>query len=126
MTADEMIDLDRFTSRYVAMWNEADPAARHQLVVELWAEEAANFTQSFEVHGHNEIEARVTRAYDAYVAAGTYRFKATGPAAVNHDAIRIDWEMIDPRSGAAASTGTEFIILGDDNRITKDYQFLHA
>src|SRR5262249_11851216 len=120
-----MIDIESFTTRYVAMWNEPDPAARHQLVVQLWAEGSANFTQSLAVHGHEEIEARVTKAYETYVAPGTYLFKATKPAATHHDAIRVDWEMIDPRSGAAASTGSEFIILDGEGRIANDYQFLN-
>jgi hypothetical protein len=120
-----MIDIEKFTSQYVAMWNEPDSEARHDLVVELWAEHGANFTQSFEVHGHHEIEARVTRAYDAYVAPGTYVFKAARPAATHHDVIRIDWDMVDPRSGEVASTGSEFIILDGEGRIANDYQFLN-
>jgi hypothetical protein len=120
-----MIDIEKFTDRYVAMWNEGDTAARHDLVVELWAEDAANFTQSFVVHGHQEIEARVKRSYDTYVGPGTYVFKVAKPAAAHHDAIRIDWEMIDPRSGSAASTGSEFITLDDEGRIVNDYQFLN-
>jgi hypothetical protein len=119
-----MIDIEEFTDRYVAMWNEGDPRARHDLIVELWAEDAANFTPSFEVHGHKEIEARVMRSYDTYVAPGTYVFKAARAAATHHDVIRIDWEMIDPRSGVSASSGTEFITLAE-GRITADYQFLN-
>jgi hypothetical protein len=119
-----MINIENFTTRYVAMWNEPDPAARHDLVIKLWAEDATNFTQSFEVHGHHEIEARVTRAYETYVAPGTFLFKAVRPAGIHHNAIRIDWEMIDPNSGAAASTGSEFIILDGKGRIANDYQFL--
>jgi hypothetical protein len=107
------------------MWNEGDPTARRDLVGELWAVDAGNYTQSFEVHGHSEIEARVMRSYDTYVAPGTYLFKAAKPAASHHDVIRIDWEMIDARSGTAASTGTEFITLDDEGRITDDYQFLN-
>ena len=120
-----MINLDHFTDRYVAMWNEGDPAVRHDVVVELWAEDAANFTQSFEVHGHEEIEARVTRSYETYVGPGTYVFITTKPAVTHHGALRIDWEMIDPGSGTAASTGSEFIILDDQGRIAHDYQFLN-
>jgi hypothetical protein len=121
-----MINLERFTERYVSMWNERDAEARHELIVELWAEDAANFTQSFEVHGHQEIEARVTRSFETYVAPGTYSFQAARAAAAHHDAVRVDWEMVDVTSGAAASTGSEFIMLDDHGRITRDYQFLNA
>jgi hypothetical protein len=120
-----MTNIENFTARYVTMWNEGDPAARHDLVVKLWAPDGRNFTQSFAVHGHQEIEARVTRAYETYVAPGTYLFRSAKPAATHHGAIRIDWEMIEPRSGAAAATGSEFIILDNQGRIAEDYQFLN-
>jgi hypothetical protein len=119
-----MIDIKEFTERYVAMWNEGDPAARHDLIIELWAEDATNFTQSFEVSGHKEIEARVMRSYDTYVAPGTYMFKAARSAATHHDVVRIDWEMTDLCSGTSAASGTEFLTLAD-GRIATDYQFLN-
>jgi hypothetical protein len=121
-----MEDLERFTSRYVEMWNTADAARRLELLRELWSENAANFTQTLEARGYEAIEARVTRSYETYVAPGTYVFRAQRQAASHHNAVKIDWQMIFRETGDVASTGTEFIVLDCDGKIRDDYQFLDA
>src|SRR5262249_49179791 len=52
-------DLDLLIERYVAQWHEPDAAARRRRIEEIWVPDGANFTRSFEVRGHDALEARV-------------------------------------------------------------------
>jgi hypothetical protein len=127
--------------RYVAIWNEADPARRHTAVAELWTEDAVHtlqppqeiqqaartleVTPTFQARGHAELEARVTRAYEQFVASGEYSFRSRDNAARVGDAIKFNWEMVNA-TGQAAGVGLEFVLLGADGRIRLDYQFIES
>ena len=75
--------------RYVAMWNEENPDARSAAVRELCAQDGAHVLQPpeamlgeaarigfinpvLEARGHQELEARVTRAYEEFVTSGEF------------------------------------------------------
>jgi hypothetical protein len=127
--------------RYVAMWNDADPDARSAAVRDLWAEDGAHILQPpkemlseatrigfinpvLEARGHHELEARVTRAYEEFVASGEFRFRPRGDAAQIGDVIKLGWEMVPAAGGATAATGLEFLLLDAQGRIRCDYQFI--
>ncbi|HEV7731204.1 MAG TPA: hypothetical protein VGR62_03535 [Candidatus Binatia bacterium] len=112
-----------FIDRYIAIWHEPDAARRRQLVAALWTEDAAHFTRNIAVHGHDEITARVGRAYTEFVGSGGYRFRPRGPAEEHHAGVRFAWEMVPAAGGAAAGAGTTFLALADDGRIRLEYQF---
>src|SRR4051812_46120075 len=79
------LDVKVLADRYVAQWNEPDPAARSALIRELWAhdgiqvlvdppqeireaaEQLAFPVPPLEVRGHDALDARVTRAYEMFV-----------------------------------------------------------
>src|SRR5262245_62488113 len=86
-----MNDIKDLVERYVAVWNEPDPVRRRQAVRELWSEDAVHLLQPtqvvreaaasldvravFQVRGHAELEKRVDRAYDTFVAEGGNSFR---------------------------------------------------
>jgi hypothetical protein len=129
--------------RYMAMWNEPDPGARRELIRSLWAPDGAQILAdppeaardtavrlqfgppSFEVHGHAALEARVTRAYEMFVASGEYRFQPNG---ARHDLLKglvtFAWEMVSTADGTHAGGGVEVLDLDDDGKIRRDYQFI--
>jgi hypothetical protein len=127
--------------RYVAVWNESDPGRRRSRVAEVWTEDAVHILQppqdvreaaaaldltpTFQARGHGELEARVSRAYEEFVAAGQYSFKSQGNAARLGDVVKFNWEMVSV-SGAMAGIGLEFVILAADGRIRLDYQFIET
>jgi hypothetical protein len=137
------IDLTDLADRYAAVWNEPDPDRRHQRITELWApagrqvlvdppEEvraAADHHQflvpPLAVYGHEALEARVTRAYDNFIAAGEHAFVASGPATrlLGH-VVSLPWEMVTTADGAHAGGGVNVVELDDDGRILVDYQFI--
>src|SRR5690349_5372445 len=104
------------SERYVALWNEPDPATRSEQVRALWREdgrhllqapaeireraEALGFPQAaLEVRGHDALEFRAGRAYAEFVAPGDFRFRGRGAPTRVGESLRLQWEMID-RGGA--------------------------
>jgi hypothetical protein len=79
-------DAKELADRYVNLWNEPDAARRRQLIVELWTEDGAHLLQppqemcelaarpgigltaGLDARGHAALEARVTSAYEEFVA----------------------------------------------------------
>jgi hypothetical protein len=124
MTQELAPELTAFIGRYVELWNEPDAGQRRQTIEALWAPGGANCTPAMEAVGYDELEARVTRSYDAYIGPGEYRFCSASRPAAHHGAVKVHWEMIKVADGTVASTGLEFLILGDDGRIVSDHQFI--
>jgi hypothetical protein len=65
--------------RYVAVWNEPGPTARRDAVAGLWAPGGVEFLEGgIQYRGHEELTARVTHAYEAFVATGKYDVTSAG------------------------------------------------
>ena len=88
-----MIDPTDLVERYSAMWNEPDPPLRREMIRSVFApdstlaveppEEIRDMARNvgiprpmLEVNGYDELEIRVTRAHDEFVAPGTYFSKS--------------------------------------------------
>ncbi|MEV0720510.1 hypothetical protein [Asanoa sp. NPDC050611] len=128
--------------RYIAVWNEPDAQRRRALVGELWSadgthqmhppEEVRTVADRFGVtprltaHGHAELESRVTKAYEEFVAPGRYLFRPQDTGTRVHDALKFRWEMVDRSDGTVAAVGLEVLLLEPDGRIRMDYQFIEA
>ena len=98
-----MTSIEDLVSRYVAVWNEPDPARRRQCIARLWAEDGAHFTPSLEARGYEAIEARVTGAHERFVRTEGYVFAAAHRGASHHDAVTFSWEMRPAGGGPVAS-----------------------
>jgi hypothetical protein len=94
----EGTQLREFITRYVAMWHEPEPRRRRAIVTGLFAEDAENYTTQTAARGLDEINARVTRAYEEWVAAKSYVFQPTGNTDAHHHLGKFFWQMR-PRSG---------------------------
>jgi hypothetical protein len=127
--------------RYVAIWNEDDPKERRAHVRELWSDDARHLLQPpqevreqaaalgfpaavLEARGHDQLEERVARAHDEFVASGKFAFRARGDLMRVGDMVKFGWEMVDGASGEVAGAGVEVLILDHDDRISLDYQFI--
>jgi hypothetical protein len=62
-------ELTHFIERYVSMWHEPDPVRRRQIVAELFAENAEDYTRRSVSRGIEEISLRVARAHDEWVGS---------------------------------------------------------
>ena len=134
-----------FTRRWFELWTEADQRARSRQVADLWATAGAQIlvdppqamrdaatelafpVPRLEVRGHDEIDRRVTRAYELFIKPGEYAFKATGdgdavllaPALVG-----LAWEMVAIADGTVAGSGYDVLVLDDEGRILLDHQHI--
>jgi hypothetical protein len=135
---DQSVDL---VERYVAMWNEGDPDARREAIQTLWARDGAHMLQPPEeilraaaaigfrdpvltARGHDALEARVSRAYDEFVAPGEFRFRPRSDAMRLADVVTFGWEMVSTADGEVTAAGREFLILNERGQIRSDYQFI--
>jgi hypothetical protein len=140
---DTLTDLTDFAEVYIAVWNEPNPDRRRRRIAELWApgggqvlvdppqevRAAADYHQflvpPLEVHGYEALDARVSRAYDNFVAAGEYRFAAgAAPARLLPHVVSIPWAMVSVAGGEHAGGGVNVLELDGDGRIRLDYQFI--
>jgi hypothetical protein len=127
--------------RYAAIWNEPSPDRRRELVRDLWTEDALHVFEPprevvaaaaaldvnavFQARGYGELEDRVARAYQEFVAPGEFSFRLAGEAKRVGDAVRFSWEMVS-KDGAVAGVGLELVLLAADGRIRLDYQFIES
>ena len=120
--SDPQMDMNAFVERYVAVWNEPDPARRREQIAALWTPDGANLTKTLEARGYEALEARVRSSHEKWVRDAGCVFRPCGVQA-HHDAVRFKWEMLRP-GGEVASVGYDFFLLADDGRIRTDYQFI--
>jgi hypothetical protein len=75
-----------------------------------------------EVRGFDALEARVTRAYEMFVAAGEHRFEVCGDAhLLLPRVIGLRWSMVSTHSGETVGGGLDILAV-DDDRIRADHQ----
>src|SRR5215472_537393 len=135
------IDPHELVSRYVAVWNQADAELRRKAIHDLWAKDGGHVLQPpqemrqaaaglgfpapvLEARGHDELEVRVTRAYEEFVAPGNFTFQPRDNADRLGNVVKFTWEMVPSDGGAAAGAGLEILVLDEDGRIKTDYQFI--
>ncbi|MFF0434455.1 hypothetical protein ACFYU9_19760 [Streptomyces sp. NPDC004327] len=136
-------DPQTVADRYAAVWNESDPEARRRAVRELWHEDGVHVLQppqelreaaraigfaepELRARGHAELDARVNRAYEEFVASGTMTFRAVRDAERLGNVIKFRWEAVLGETGEAGGGGLEFVVLAEDGRIVEDYQFIES
>jgi hypothetical protein len=134
-----MNDTRELAARYVGVWCEPDAEQRRKTIRELWAESgthvlhppqeirdaagALGFTSTtLEATGYDELEARVTRSYEEFVADGKYTFRARDNAVRLNDLVKFSWEMVSTADGEVVGGGLEILLLNADQQILSDYQ----
>ena len=106
--------------KYVAVWAEPDPAARRAAVASLWDRDGVEFIDGTQFRGHEELDARVARAYEAFIGSGTYALTGGDDVTVHDDIVTFTVHLTEP-SGEAAWTARVFLLIGPDGRVQEDY-----
>jgi hypothetical protein len=117
-----MQQVQQLVERYVAVWNETDPAARRRAIEQLWTPDGEHYVKTTEVRGHDALERRIRDSHDKNVARGGNRFRAACNIQELRDVVTFNWEMI--RDDRVLATGLEFLVLDPHGRIQRDYQFI--
>lgn len=137
------VDARELVGRYVAVWNEPDAGLRRKAIQQLWSEDGTHILQppedirqaaaalgfpsvTLQVRGHDELDGRVTRAYQEFVAPGTFTFRPRSNADRLGNIVKFGWEMISTAGGEVAGTGLEIVVLDEGGRIKTDYQFIEG
>jgi len=105
-----MTDLDTLVDRYVAIWNETDPARRRDLIAETWTEDASYLDPLMGGEGRDGIDAMVAEVQARFPG---HRFCRTGPVDAHHDRLRFGWEL-GPAAGPALAGGLDVRVLDGD------------
>jgi hypothetical protein len=114
----------QLADRYVAVWNETDPAVRRRTIEQLWTEDGQHHAAARQAIGFAALEDRVTRSHDKNVGDLGYRFRAVQDARRLHDAVTFHWQMLSSDSETVLASGMMFLIVNDQERIRIDYQFV--
>ncbi|MBO0878895.1 MAG: hypothetical protein J2P17_00605 [Mycobacterium sp.] len=134
------LDPESLAQHYVAVWTEPDPGHRRKAIEQLWTEDGGHVLHppveirdaaaalgfvhpTLEARGYDELEARVTRAYDQFVAPGEYTFRVREQPVRLHDVVTFRWEMVPVGGGEAVAGGLDVFVLDDAGRVRNDFQF---
>ncbi|MEU6714834.1 nuclear transport factor 2 family protein [Nonomuraea sp. NPDC046802] len=106
--------------RYVAAWNETDPAARAKAVAELWTEEGTYTDPLADVVGHAAIAAVIEGAQGMFPGLV---FTPGDLYDAHHHISRFTWHL-GPEGGEPVATGFDVVELAEDGRIRRVLGFL--
>ena len=123
MTTTDAQDLDNFVARFVQVWNEPDPSTRNRLVRQLWAEDAVEYTNANEYHGHAALDDRVAKAHTLFVEEGGRVFRLATEPVAHHGGVQITVDMVPSTGGPPVWTGTVIAFLDGTGHIEREYQF---
>jgi hypothetical protein len=116
-----MPEITTVVDDYIAMWNEADPGARREIVARVWTEEATYVDPLMSGAGQDGIDAMVAAAQQQF-PGHTFRL-SFGPDAHN-DRVRFAWRLVADDGGATAAEGVDFGFLAEDGRLAAITGFL--
>ncbi|GAB7182155.1 nuclear transport factor 2 family protein [Kitasatospora sp. Ki12] len=111
--------LQQLAERYIAVWNETDPAARRKLIDEAWAEDGRYTDPLASVVGRDAI--------DALIGAAQAQFPGLeftlGPVDAHHDIARFTWNL-GPAGAEPVVIGFDVLTATPEGRIGAVYGFL--
>lgn len=113
------MDLRNLAERYLAAWNETDPAARRKLVEETWTPDGRYVDPLVEARGHDQFDAALAAVQDRF-AGLVFRL---GPVDAHHDVARFTWEL-GPAGGESLVVGFDVMTAAEDGRIATVVGFL--
>ncbi|MFI1098017.1 nuclear transport factor 2 family protein [Streptomyces sp. NPDC020917] len=114
-----MSDLQYLAERYIAAWNETDPAARRELIGEVFADDGRYTDPLADVTGPDALDA-VVGAVQGQFAGLVFTL---GPVDTHHHIARFTWEL-GPAGGEALVVGFDVAVTGEDGRIHSVLGFL--
>ncbi|GLW52322.1 nuclear transport factor 2 family protein [Kitasatospora phosalacinea] len=114
------MDLQHLAERYVAAWNETDPAARRKLVEEVWAPGGRYVDPVVEAVGHDQFDATLA-AVQAQFAGMRFRL---GPVDAHHDVARFTWELAPEGAAEPLVVGFDVLTAAADGRVATVVGFL--
>ena len=107
-------------TRYLACWNETDPAARRKLIDEVWAADAEYIDPMAEARGRAAIDATIGAVQDQFPGLV---FTLAGPVDAHHRQARFSWGL-GPEGAEPLVVGFDVAVTDDEDKITTVLGFL--
>ncbi|MEH1164137.1 nuclear transport factor 2 family protein [Micromonospora sp. CPCC 205539] len=111
---------DELAERYIAVWNETDPARRRRGIDDLWAREGRYVDPLAVAEGRDAIDATVAAVQGQFPGM---TFRLAGPVDGHHNQVRFTWEL-GPDDVEAPIVGFDVATTDDDGRLTQVLGFL--
>jgi len=115
-----MSSTDTLVENYIAMWNEADPAQRRELVARTVSPDASYLDPLMSGDGVDGIDAMIAGAQEQYPG---HRFALVGAPDAHHDRVRFSWSIA-PDGGDPIAIGHDFATVDGDGRMRSITGFL--
>ncbi|MGY1729293.1 nuclear transport factor 2 family protein [Geodermatophilus sp. SYSU D01062] len=106
--------------RYLAAWNETDPAARRALVEALFTEDVTYTDPLADVAGRDGLDATIAAVQAQFPG---FVFRLAGPADAHHGQVRFTWHL-GPDGAEPPVTGFDVAVTDGDGRIRTVLGFL--
>ncbi len=107
--------------RYLACWNETDPAARRALIAEVFTADATYVDPLAEVQGHAGIEAAVAGVQQQFPG---FVFTLLGAPDTHHSQARFTWSFGPDGATEPRVVGFVVVTVDGDGRIATVLGFL--
>jgi len=108
--------------RYLAALNEEQDDRRRNLIAELWAPDAIYVNDRLVRYGHSEILRGTTETHRAAHRDGCV-FKTAIASHAHHNFVTFKWRLQKVPDGTAVAAGSDLIVLDQNSRISRDYNF---
>lgn len=105
---------------YLALWTQPDPAARRAAIATVWAPDGTEFLDGVQFRGYDELDARVTRAYEAFFGSGKYALTGGDDITVHGDIAKFTIHLTDP-DGENAWTARVILVIDHNGKVQEDY-----
>ncbi|MBN1094397.1 nuclear transport factor 2 family protein [Blastococcus sp. TML/M2B] len=106
--------------RYLAAWNETDPAARRAIVAEVFSADVRYTDPLADVRGTEALAATIGAVQQQFPG---FVFRLLGPVDPHHDQLRFTWEL-GPEGAEAPVVGSDVAVLDAEGRISAVLGFL--
>ncbi|SIM85684.1 nuclear transport factor 2 family protein [Micromonospora cremea] len=111
---------DELAERYIAVWNETDPARRRRDIDDLWAPEGRYVDPLAVAEGPDAIDATIAAVQSQFPGM---TFRLAGPVDGHHNQVRFTWEL-GPEDVEAPIVGFDVAVTDGNGRLTQVLGFL--
>ena len=105
-----MTDPRLIAERYVALWNETDPAVRQTLLADDWADGATYVDPMMEAHGASEIDGLIAGVQTRFP---NFSFTLIGRPDGHGEHVRFSWTLGPGDYVDAPIQGTDYAVVRD-------------
>jgi hypothetical protein len=115
-----MSDFDTTVKRYLAAWNETDPAVRRSAIDDVFTADVRYTDPLAAVTGRDALDGLIAAVHEQFPGLV---FTSGGPVDAHHEQARFTWHL-GPEGAGPIVVGFDVIELGPDGRIRTVLGFL--